>query len=393
VEDQGQSTSIRDSSFVQSDPAATFPCVTLAGGGSISHSTIDASFGLLLSQSESSEVAVTATDVGVELTNDSSMERSIVRSDGSLAVQMRRGATLRDSVAFASGAGNAIEAEADLPDRTSTLRNVTAVATTGTALRAKAGDDQRSERGARVDARNVIALGGAGDLDASAAPGCSPTECPSVTITSSNFRTATGLVTDGGGNQSGDPLFANAAAGDFHLLAGSPAIDAGSDDGKLGATDLDGRARTLGAAPDIGAYEVSPSGAPPPGGGGGPGATDTLPPELSGLAVARTEITYVLSEGAAVTLTVQRSRPGRVKRGRCVKPTRKLRRAKRCKRFVRVGALKHAGVEGANALAFSGRIGKRKLRPGRYRIVAIATDAAGNRSLPAKASFRIAKRR
>ncbi len=51
-----------------------------------------------------------------------------------------------------------------------------------------------------------------------------------------------------------DPRFVNAAGGDFHLQAGSPAIDAGSS---LNApnTDFDGNPRPRGAGYDIGAHE------------------------------------------------------------------------------------------------------------------------------------------
>ncbi len=54
----------------------------------------------------------------------------------------------------------------------------------------------------------------------------------------------------------GDPLFANRLAHDFHLLAGSPAIDRGSGEGAP-ALDFDGRVRPAGASVDIGAYEFS----------------------------------------------------------------------------------------------------------------------------------------
>jgi hypothetical protein len=52
----------------------------------------------------------------------------------------------------------------------------------------------------------------------------------------------------------GDPLFVDPDAQDFHLQAGSPAIDQGSSTGAP-ATDLDGVTRPQGAAVDVGCYE------------------------------------------------------------------------------------------------------------------------------------------
>ena len=50
-----------------------------------------------------------------------------------------------------------------------------------------------------------------------------------------------------------DPLFVAPATGDYHLQAGSPAVDAGVD---VGLTyDRDGNARPAGTAPDVGPYE------------------------------------------------------------------------------------------------------------------------------------------
>ena len=55
---------------------------------------------------------------------------------------------------------------------------------------------------------------------------------------------------------SADPLFVDAAGADYHLLAESPAIDAGVPLFSA-PTDYDGHARALGAGPDIGAFEGS----------------------------------------------------------------------------------------------------------------------------------------
>lgn len=63
-----------------------------------------------------------------------------------------------------------------------------------------------------------------------------------------------------------DPAFVNAGQGDYHLSAGSPAIDAGKDVGLA----------FVGSAPDLGAYEVGgntgPGGTPEPGTGGSTGS-------------------------------------------------------------------------------------------------------------------------
>jgi hypothetical protein len=54
--------------------------------------------------------------------------------------------------------------------------------------------------------------------------------------------------------------------------------------------------------------------------------------------------------------------------------------------------LTRAAVTGANTVPFSGRIGRRKLAPGRYRVVVTVRDAAGNTSSPKTAAFRIVRR-
>jgi len=79
--------------------------------------------------------------------------------------------------------------------------------------------------------------------------------------------TAASINTLGQGNLYGDPRFVGpawGAVGDYHLLVGSPAIDAGLAAGAP-LDDLDGRLRD--ANPDIGAYEW----------GGTPGPTPTSP--------------------------------------------------------------------------------------------------------------------
>jgi hypothetical protein len=140
-----------------------------------------------------------------------------------------------------------------------------------------------------------------------------------------------------------------------------------------------------------------------------PAVKDTTPPALTGLsmsarvfavaaaptpvalaAVTRgTTVRWTVSEAGMTTFAIKRLVTGRRKGARCITGKSAPRRGRRCTRVVAAGTLRRSGAAGPRRLKFSGRIGKRALARGRYRIEARATDAAGNRSAKRSTAFRI----
>jgi hypothetical protein len=104
-----------------------------------------------------------------------------------------------------------------------------------------------------------------------------------------------------------------------------------------------------------------------------------------------TRFRFKLTVAAKVQIAITRSASG-LRRGRsCVAPTVKLRRAhaRKCTRTLTVGKLSRANMRaGANAIAFSGRIGRRPLSPRAYRAVLTASNAGG-RSRPVVLGFTV----
>jgi virginiamycin B lyase len=101
-------------------------------------------------------------------------------------------------------------------------------------------------------------------------------------------------------------------------------------------------------------------------------------------------VTYRLSVAATTSFTVERQTAGRKKGKKCVPQTRRNRRAKRCKRYVAVrGSFTHAGKAGSNSFKFTGRVAKKKLRPGRYQLVASVPASSAS---PKRAAFKIVRR-
>ncbi|MEA2444555.1 MAG: hypothetical protein QOJ12_1847 [Thermoleophilales bacterium] len=105
-----------------------------------------------------------------------------------------------------------------------------------------------------------------------------------------------------------------------------------------------------------------------------------------------TTFAYTLSEAARVLFRIEQKQPGRVARGKCAKPSRRNRGGRRCTRLVARGTFAQDAAAGANTKVFSGKLGRRALRPGRYRATMSAADAAGNVSQVRRLNFRIVRR-
>jgi streptogramin lyase len=102
-----------------------------------------------------------------------------------------------------------------------------------------------------------------------------------------------------------------------------------------------------------------------------------------------TTIRFRLSDVATARLAIERRLAGRRAGARCVAPRPALRARKPCKRFVRRGTLVRRDLAaGTQRIVFSGRIGGKALRPGRYRLTAAAV-ANGDRSKPRRAAFAV----
>jgi hypothetical protein len=113
-----------------------------------------------------------------------------------------------------------------------------------------------------VTVQNSIVRSATQDLFAGDGPGAVALNVDHSSYVTNSTGTG-GTITDLGGHQTAAPLFANATAGDFHELLGSPTIDAGALVGGLSALDYDGGPRivnsgsTCVALPDIGADEFA----------------------------------------------------------------------------------------------------------------------------------------
>ncbi len=302
------------------------------------------------------------------------------------------------------------------PTAVTTLRHLTLIGDGAAGTRGVRALESGAPRTLQVNLRDSILRNFEVSLERTAAPvGASATIDFRYTSLSTapgknvNSGVGDGAFISGPGNL-GDvnPMF----AGDFNLLAGSALIDAGDPAGPEpgdSATDAAGNPRIIGARRDIGAFESSATSD----GGGGAGATAAasdlvVSPKAfaaaaggpSALAArkkrkAGAKVNYTLNVAASVNFTVRRSllgrRKGKGNKARCVAKTKRNARARRCTRIVTLKAgFSQQGKAGTNSFRFTGRLGNRKLKPGRY--VLVATPSTGGKAgNPITAPFRIVR--
>jgi len=380
--------------FIHGDFAGPMPKIdaTLSGAVPIVPSAVGVKLSYL-------DVTNTATGAfGATCQGEGVIERLRVTASGQSAtgVILSGKCTVRDSLIRAVGANGVALSGSGGPSgggQTGLIRNVTAIATGTESVGIRSSYNEFLIFGSYLlDVKNTIADGSLADLQALSGafgPG-------NIAVSNSNFDkpVATGSATiAGGSNQSAPPLFVNAAAGDYRQAADSPTIDVGSTDG-IGALDLDGNPRNLGAAPDIGAFEFVPPPSPVPAAGTiqslslkprkfravNVGGAILSAQRRAKKAPVGTTVNYFVSAPTTVEFTVERVTKGRKVSGKCRKAARANRDKKKCPLF---RALKpsfthfgiHNGVVAGNSFGFSGRIGGKALRPGRYRLVGRAGDA------------------
>ncbi len=185
------------------------------------------------------------------------VDHVIVRSTGALYGACGVFGTLRDSLCTTSGTDDpALEFQDSGTDQSAIVRGVTAEATGSGGI--GLADEIDSANTVNVTVTNSIIHGAGDDIATIAASGGTA----SVNLVHSDYRATatsktglgTGVITGGATDIAAAPKFIHPAAGNYQEKAGSPTINAGATDPAAG-TDLAGNPRTLGPAPDIGAYE------------------------------------------------------------------------------------------------------------------------------------------
>ncbi len=200
------------------------------------------------------------------------------------------------------------------------------------------------------------------------------------------------------GNIDAAPGFAGAT--DFHLVPGSPAIDAGDPLPNLPALDLDGKLRPVDGngdgnlVRDMGAYEFQPPPSCETDQSLCPPSCETdrsfcapscetdqslcpSPPDTTAPEVTRVKFRFRRGRGGALRFRLSEQATVRIRFAPIPRkaPKGKQRKVLKITRKAKQGAVKI-------------KLARRRLKPGRYRLTITATDQSGNRSKPLRRKVR-----
>ena len=224
---------------------------------------------------------------------------------------------------------------------------------------------------------------------------CAANAAPTAAIATTGGRAGEPVAFDAAGSGDDDGIARYEwdldGDGSFETDSGAAAratrsFDApGARTASVRVTDTDGIARTAAAGFAVASAAAAPQAAP--------ARVASLSLKPSRFRVTRkttaraTTIRYSVDKPATVTVAVEQATTGRRSGRACVKATKRNRKARRCTRYLALkGTLSDAGEAGANALAWNGRLGRKALARGSYRLT--ATPAGGD---PRRASFRVVR--
>lgn len=272
-----------------------FPTLTLAAGGTVRGLRIETSSVAALS------LAGGARGIGLEL-----FAASTPSTDFAAKLYSAPGTTaLINSVAKTAGVDSAIEIFEGAPAGGASIVNVTAILTGGNGwgITTELMTQSPVVKNSIVRSTAKPLHGRSGSL-------------PILASNTNFFVGSSANWTDVANNQQDVAVtFADEAAGDYRVPAGQPTIDAGATDALITATaDPDFHGRSLGAGPDIGAYEydptppAAPTPDPDPTPDPGAGTTDTSSGTTSGATTTgktTTTTTVITPDGDEITYEVR----------------------------------------------------------------------------------------
>lgn len=119
-------------------------------------------------------------------------------------------------------------------------------------------------------------------------------------------------------------------------------------------------------------------------------SADNTPPTITRPSFSNGKLRFTSDGAGSATVWIERKSPGKRSGKRCVKPTKRNKSKRNCKRWVKVGKSQASGIlTGANSIT----VKTSSLKPGSYRVAMTATDASGIKTKPVYKTFKIRKKK